>query len=129
MFKKFSAALLLTSALSACSAVDRLENIGEAPKLAGVAELGSGGIHEKEKARLAEIIARVNDTAQKEKRRQFAVKYVAKSVVANQKCGRCVHFIQPMYGGPACTGVDSPINPAGWCRRYRLGTLGEKPNG
>jgi len=36
MFKKFSAALLLTSALSACSAVDRLENIGEAPKMAKV---------------------------------------------------------------------------------------------
>jgi type I restriction enzyme R subunit len=33
----------------------------EAPKLVGVAEAGSGGIHEKEKALLAEIIARVND--------------------------------------------------------------------
>ena len=79
--------------------------------------------------RSTEIIVRVNATAQKEKRRQPAVGYVAKSVVANQKCAKCVHFIQTEYGGPACTGVDSPINPAGWCRRYRLGTLGEKPNG
>lgn len=34
---------------------------GEAPKLTGVAEVGSGGIHEKEKALLDEIIERVND--------------------------------------------------------------------
>lgn len=41
---------------------DLLYPVGEeAPKLAGVAEAGSGGIHEKEKARLDEIIARVND--------------------------------------------------------------------
>jgi flagellar L-ring protein FlgH len=36
MFKQFTTALLLTTALSACSAVDRIENIGEAPKLAKV---------------------------------------------------------------------------------------------
>lgn len=34
---------------------------GAAPKLSGVAELGSGGIYEKEKALLDEIIAKVND--------------------------------------------------------------------
>ncbi len=34
---------------------------GPAPKLPGVNEVGSGGIHEKEKALLEEIIARVND--------------------------------------------------------------------
>lgn len=34
---------------------------GEAPKLPGMSETGSGGIHEKEKALLDEIIARVND--------------------------------------------------------------------
>lgn len=33
---------------------------GEAPKLTGMAEVGSGGIHEKEKALLDEIIERVN---------------------------------------------------------------------
>ncbi len=33
---KLSAALMLASALSACSAVDRIENIGEAPKMAAV---------------------------------------------------------------------------------------------
>ena len=36
MLKKFAAFTLLSSALCACSAVDRLENIGEAPKLAAV---------------------------------------------------------------------------------------------
>ena len=34
---------------------------GEAPKLPGMSETGSGGIHEKETALLDEIIARVND--------------------------------------------------------------------
>jgi type I restriction enzyme, R subunit len=34
---------------------------GEAPKLAGVSEVGSGSLNEKEKALLAEIIAKVND--------------------------------------------------------------------
>jgi len=34
---------------------------GEAPKLSGMAEVGSGGLHEKEKARLDEIIAKLND--------------------------------------------------------------------
>jgi flagellar L-ring protein FlgH len=36
MFKQLSVALLVTTALSACSAVDRIENIGEAPRLAKV---------------------------------------------------------------------------------------------
>jgi flagellar L-ring protein precursor FlgH len=36
LFVKFSAALVMGTALSACSALDRLENIGEAPKLAAV---------------------------------------------------------------------------------------------
>jgi flagellar L-ring protein precursor FlgH len=36
MFKQFSVALLVTSALSACSAVDRIESIGQAPKMAEV---------------------------------------------------------------------------------------------
>ena len=40
---------------------DLLYGTGEAPKLAGISEAGSGSIHEKEKALLAEIIARVND--------------------------------------------------------------------
>lgn len=40
---------------------DLLYPPGEAPKLTGVAEAGSGGINEKERALLAEIIQRVND--------------------------------------------------------------------
>jgi type I restriction enzyme R subunit len=34
---------------------------GEAPKLPPLSEVGSGSLHEKEKARLEEIIAKVND--------------------------------------------------------------------
>ena len=40
---------------------DLLYPPGEAPKLPGMAEAGSGGINDKEKALLAEIIQRVND--------------------------------------------------------------------
>jgi type I restriction enzyme R subunit len=40
---------------------DLVYGAGETPKLPGVSEVGSGGIHEKEKALLDEIIARVND--------------------------------------------------------------------
>ena len=36
LFVKVSAALLMGASLSACSAIDRIENIGEAPKLAAV---------------------------------------------------------------------------------------------
>ena len=36
MFKKFAAPLFLTTALSACSAVDRIESIGQTPKMAAV---------------------------------------------------------------------------------------------
>ena len=36
MFRKFAVPLMLTTALSACSTLDRIENIGEAPKLAAV---------------------------------------------------------------------------------------------
>lgn len=40
---------------------DLVYGAGEAPKLNGMAEVGSGGLHEKEKARLDEIIAKLND--------------------------------------------------------------------
>jgi type I restriction enzyme R subunit len=40
---------------------DLLYGTNDAPKLSGVAELGSGAVQEKEKALLAEIIARVNE--------------------------------------------------------------------
>src|SRR5688572_32697482 len=35
-FAKITSALLITSSLAACSAMDRIENIGEAPRLAAV---------------------------------------------------------------------------------------------
>lgn len=40
---------------------DLLYGNGDAPKLAGMSETGSGSLQEKDKARLNEIIARVND--------------------------------------------------------------------
>ncbi|MET3663604.1 type I restriction enzyme R subunit [Caulobacter sp. 1776] len=48
-------------ALKAKGQKDLLYGTGEAPKLSGMAEVGSGGLHEKEKARLDEIIAKLND--------------------------------------------------------------------
>jgi hypothetical protein len=41
--------------------VPRREGEGKAPKLPPLSEAGSGSLHEKEKARLDEIIAKVND--------------------------------------------------------------------
>lgn len=70
------------------------------------------------------IIARINAVAQTEKRDHSKVGYVARSNLANQRCGRCKHFIEPKYGGPACTGVKSPIAEEGWCRRFMRGILG-----
>lgn len=69
------------------------------------------------------LIDHINATAQKEKRTHEAVKYVAKSVIAGQSCARCWHFVEPKYGGPACVGVRSPIDAAGWCRRFGRGKL------
>ena len=48
-------------ALKAKDRRDLVYGTGEAPKLNGMAEVGSGGLHEKEKARLDEIIAKLND--------------------------------------------------------------------
>ncbi|PIB90505.1 type I restriction endonuclease subunit R [Caulobacter sp. FWC2] len=48
-------------ALKAKGQQDLLYGTSEAPKLSGMAEVGSGGLHEKEKARLDEIIAKLND--------------------------------------------------------------------
>jgi len=47
--------------LKAESKRDLLYGEGEAPKLNGMAEVGSGSLQDKDKARLDEIIARVND--------------------------------------------------------------------
>jgi type I restriction enzyme R subunit len=49
---------------------------GETPKLAPVTEAGSGSVQEKEKARLAEIIERVNDLFQGELTDQDKLVYV-----------------------------------------------------
>lgn len=52
------------------------------------------------------------------KRTHGAVHYVARSK-KSEHCAKCKHFIQPSEGGPACTGVQSPIAPAGWCIRFK----------
>ncbi len=78
--------------------------------------------------RSTKIIERVNATAQKEKRTHELVRYVENSIKPGQRCGGCRRFIQPAFGGPACTGVMSPIDSAGWCRRYLSGSLGENDN-
>jgi hypothetical protein len=74
--------------------------------------------------RSSAVIARINAAAQREKRTHGSVGYVARSSLANQRCGKCRHFIKPEYGGPACVGVQSEIAEAGWCRRYMRGILG-----
>jgi hypothetical protein len=79
--------------------------------------------------RSTKIIERVNATAQKEKRTHELVKYEEKSTHTGQRCDKCVHFVSKIYGGPACVGVQSVIDASGWCRRYRAGKLGDKPEG
>lgn len=69
------------------------------------------------------LIAHINDTAQKEKRPHPVVGYVRESRRENQACGKCSMFIKPVYGGPACTLVQSPIVEGGWCRRFKAGAL------
>jgi hypothetical protein len=68
------------------------------------------------------LIAHINATAQKEKRSHESVGYVAQSKL-KAHCAGCIHFVEPKFGGPACTGVQSEISPAGWCRRFRKGSL------
>lgn len=69
------------------------------------------------------IIEKINETAQKEKRAHEKIGYKDKSALIGQRCDKCRHFIEPKYGGPACIGVDSPIAPGGWCRRFAAGKL------
>ena len=69
------------------------------------------------------IIARVNEAAQKEKVSHETAGYVDPSPRKAQSCGRCFKFVQPIYGGPACIGVQSEIAESGWCRRFVRGNL------
>lgn len=69
-----------------------------------------------------ELIKYINEAAQKEKRPHSSVGYVSRSTTKSI-CAKCVHFIEARYGGPACVGVQSPINPQGYCRRFRAGEL------
>jgi hypothetical protein len=51
----------------------------------------------------------------KKKLPHSAVGYVNKSNLKGKHCSVCSMFVAD---GPACTLVKSPINPAGWCRRF-----------
>ena len=55
------------------------------------------------------------DIPNSEKRTHASVNYVEKSKIAGRKCANCKHFIAPN----ACEGVQSPIAPSGWCKRYQ----------
>lgn len=69
------------------------------------------------------VIAQVKAVAQKEKRDHASVGYVGQSQRSGQQCSKCAMFIAEKYVGPACTGVQSPIAPDGWCRRFKVGKL------
>ena len=71
-----------------------------------------------------ELIKRIKAAQQREKRTQASVGYVAKSETPGQRCGKCVMFLEPKYGGPDCTLVKSEITETGWCRRFKAGKLG-----
>jgi hypothetical protein len=76
-----------------------------------------------------ELIAKINECAQREKRPHEAVGYEEKSTHGRQKCGSCSMMVKEMYGGPACIDVQSPIHEGGWCRRFRRGSLDKMGNG
>ena len=69
------------------------------------------------------LIEHINKTAQSEKQPHTSVGYVA-STSHRTRCDTCANFVEPKYGGPLCTLVQSPIEPVGWCRRFRKGSLG-----
>lgn len=75
------------------------------------------------------ILERIKAAEQKEKRTHESVKYEEKSMHTSKNCGKCAMFIQPMYGGPACVGVQDSIASGGYCRRFRAGKLGEQSEG
>ena len=72
------------------------------------------------------LLAHVRKRQQVAKRTHESVDYVAKSERLPQQCFKCAMFVIPRYGGPACVGVQSPIEPGGWCRRFKKGSLDGK---
>lgn len=70
----------------------------------------------------ARLLARTKTAQESQKVEQSAVGYVERSA-KSQHCGKCSMFVGSIYGGPACTLVKSPINEAGWCRRFSVGSL------
>jgi len=55
----------------------------------------------------------------KRKLSHAAVKYESRSKHGAQMCANCVHFIPG--NPPACSGVQSPIRPHGWCEQFKAG--------
>ena len=68
------------------------------------------------------LLERTKESQDRQKRDHASVGYVAESKT-NQRCASCKKFIADKYGGPACIGVKSPIDPMGWCRRFERGAL------
>jgi len=48
-----------------------------------------------------------------------SVDYTPKALNPKNRCGVCVKFIPASLGGPDCVFVAKPINPQGWCSRFR----------
>ncbi len=69
------------------------------------------------------MLARIRAAQAKDKVPQAVVDYVDKST-SGRRCGLCSMYIYPAYGGPACTLVKDPINPHGYCKRFKAGELG-----
>jgi hypothetical protein len=69
------------------------------------------------------MLARIRAAQAKDKVPQALVDYVDKSR-SSRRCGLCSMYIYPAYGGPGCTLVKDPINPHGYCKRFKAGELG-----
>jgi hypothetical protein len=69
------------------------------------------------------MLARIRAAQAKDKAPQAVVDYVDKSQ-SSRRCGLCSMYVYPAYGGPGCTLVKDPINPHGYCKRFKAGELG-----
>lgn len=47
------------------------------------------------------------------------VDYTPKAMNPKNRCGVCLKFIPANMGGPDCVFIAKPINPNGWCNRFR----------
>ena len=69
------------------------------------------------------LLERTRAAQDAQKRTHESVGYVSVSKLPNQKCQLCAMFVSSKFGGPACVGVKSEIDPSGWCKRFKRGSL------